>query len=147
MLTNSFICKVIFLSVAVVMLTQCAKHLDSPQQARAKTPFNLTTDTYLALANKQVGHDKQRLLLQAAGRSLADGQWQKAADILAQTEHLSSIQQDEKHIFLAQIDAKRHRLANAITTLSAIHQVDRLSPYFQLIYHELLAQAYQTTGL
>jgi outer membrane PBP1 activator LpoA protein len=105
-------------------------------------PYSLPAADYLAKAEQLQGDEKQSLLLLAAGRMLADNQWQQGAAILAQTSHLTAPQQDEKNLLLAKVDLLNEKSEAALAKLYAI-KAESFSVYQQIQYHEALAQAYR----
>ncbi|KTD18769.1 Lipoprotein [Legionella lansingensis] len=150
MLSNSLF-KIISLLVSVILLSQCTKVAENQAQARVKqqptTPYTMPASAYLALAKNQVGDEQQNLLLMAAGRQIYDGQWRDGLDTLSQIgDNLSSTQAAEKSILLAKIDLMRAQAKAAITKLSAVRDANSLPAFYQLQYHNILANAYESVG-
>lgn len=144
------------LLASIVFLCQCTPTANSsfsetptPVVAVAKpklrNPYPQPVSDYLAQAQNQQGSEKQKLVLMAAGRSIAEGQWRQGAAILAQTADLAPEQDAHKHILLAQLDMMRARPQKALNQLKTIVQDEKLPPYQHVQFHELLAQAYYAT--
>jgi outer membrane PBP1 activator LpoA protein len=106
----------------------------------------MPAQAYLALAKKQEGGEQQALLLMAAGRFIQDGEWEQSRSILTQITPLSVGASDEKKILLAKIHLMRAEPRAVTTVLATVQSINRLSPYYQAQYHDLLAQAYQSLG-
>lgn len=106
----------------------------------------MPASAYLALANNQVGDEKQSLLLMAAGRFIYGGQWQQGLDILTQIGPLSFERTIEKNLLLAKVDLIRERPQAAIAKLATIRDINQLPIYYQAQFHEMLASAYQSIG-
>jgi outer membrane PBP1 activator LpoA protein len=113
---------------------------------KQNSPYTMSATSYLARAENQAGEERQHLLIMAAGRYLFDGQWREASSILAQTSDLSFTQLNEKNILLAKIDLMQERPQVAIAKLSLVKQADQLPSYYQTLYHETLAIAYESMG-
>lgn len=109
-------------------------------------PYDLSVADYLAKAEKQQGDEQQSLLLLAAGRLISEHLWQQGLAILTQTTHLTATQQNEKLLLLAKVDVIREKAEDALKKLHQIDNAESLSRYYQIQYHELLAQAYQFTS-
>lgn len=142
--------RVLFLLASSVFLCQCTTAVNSsepvvvaPVKKKAVNPYPLSTATYLALAKKQDGDEKQNSLILAAGRVISEGQWRQGLAILAQTSDLSDAQADEKNLLLAQIDVLRDNPKAALTKLALIKEVEQLPPHSRIQYHELSAQSYR----
>lgn len=132
------------------MLCQCTKAVNSPEPVvvvnkKLVSPYTLPTASYLAMAGKQDGNQKQNLLILAAGRLISEGQWRQGSAILAQTSDLTAVQLNEKNLLLAKVDVMRDRSKAALTKLASIHEIGSLSLYHQIQFHELLAQSYRAT--
>lgn len=156
MFIKSYKIRVLTLLTSTLFLSQCTSAVNSsvteapaPTPApvvakkKVKNPYALSTSTYLIQAKNQEGSDKQKSLLLAAGRTIADGQWRQGAAILAQTADLTPTLLDEKNILLAQIELIRARPKVALNQLAGISEVHKLPAYQQIQFHELLAQAYR----
>ncbi|WP_231950634.1 penicillin-binding protein activator [Legionella spiritensis] len=113
---------------------------------KAATPYTMPTAAYLAMAKNQIGEEQQNMLIMAAGRALYDGQWREALSILAQTRDLSPVQKNEKNILMARIDLLREQPRAAIARLSAVRNRENLPEFYQVLYHEQLASAYEASG-
>ena len=109
MLVNWLDLKIIFLFIAIFLLSSCTKAVETHRQMvnQAAAPYTLPATTYLAMSKSQPSNEKQGLLIMAAGRSISDGQWQDAEHILTQLSNLSAAQQQEKSMLLAKIDVIR----------------------------------------
>ncbi len=144
--------RVLFLLASTFILCQCTKAVNPPEpvvvvnKKKPVSPYTLPTASYLAMAGKQEGNQKQNLLLLAAGRLISEGQWRQGSAILTQTNDLTPVQVNEKKLLLAKIDVMRDRPKMALTKLTSIHDLDGLSAYHQIQFHELLAQSYRVTG-
>lgn len=151
MLSNSVL-KILSLCVSVILLSQCTKITENQAQARrtnqqASTPFTMSAPAYLALAKNQDGEAHQNLILMAAGRQIYDGQWREGLETLSQTgENLSIIQASEKAILLAKIDIIREQARAAIAKLAVVHDISSLPSFYQVQYHDILANAYELVG-
>lgn len=145
---GSLTAKIFILLISVIMVTSCTK-VDGDQSTSdygTRSPFTMSADSYLAMADKQVGDEKQGLLIMAAGRALQDGQWREANRILTQTVDLSSVQASEKNIILGKIDLMRGKPQAAVARLSNVRHIQSLPVFYQTQYHETLATAYETAG-
>ncbi|BCA97170.1 hypothetical protein TUM19329_35310 [Legionella antarctica] len=126
--------RVLFLVASTLMLCQCIKVVHPPKpvvvnKKNPLSPYSLPTASYLAMAEKQEGNQKQSLLLLAAGRLISEGKWQQGSAILAQTRDLTPVQTDEKSLLLAKTDVMRDRPKVALAKLASIHEIDTLSGY------------------
>lgn len=154
MLSKSRILKPILFIFCAILLSQCTKvatdshltdsHLQVSQQL--VSPYTMPAAAYLALAQKQMGNEKQSLLMMAAGRLIYDGQWQKGLSILSQTKDLSVEQTNEKNLLLAKVDLIREQPRSAIARLASVREIGGLPVYYQVQFHEMLASAYQSVG-
>lgn len=115
------------------------------RQQAIPSPYTMPTSAYLALAQHQPGDEKQSLLLLAAGRAITDGDWQQGLSLLTQVSPVNTAQGDEKNLLLAKIDLMRDRPGTAINKLSNVREINRLSVYYQVQFHDMLASAYQGT--
>ncbi|USQ13747.1 penicillin-binding protein activator [Legionella lytica] len=146
-----FLTSTVFLCQCTTAVTSSVPEVPTPApvpavvKKKAENPYPQSTSGYLAQAQNQQGHEKQKSFLMAAGRSIADGQWQQGAAILAQTADLTPELMAQKNILLAQIDVMRDRPQRALSKLTSISQKEELPRYQQAQYHELLAQAYRAT--
>lgn len=140
----------VFLAICTVMLCQCTKLTDNPSFQSGKTklasPFTMPASAYLALAANQNGMEQQSLYIMAAGRLVYDGQWRQALQVLSHTHDLSVDLSNEKNVLLAKIDLMRENPRGAVAKLANVHALDTLSLFYQIQYHEILAQAYQSIG-
>jgi len=154
MLIKLYKIRVFFLLIATFLLCQCTQTVNSTVATPAPValskkkvnPYSMPAASYLALAKNQEGIEKQNSLILAAGRLISEGQWRQGVAILAQTADLTPVLLDEKNILLAQIDVMRDRPNSAISKLSHSTEKENLPDYQQIQYHELLAQAYRSTG-
>lgn len=113
---------------------------------RLASPYIKPARDYLALAQQERGEERQALLLMAAGRLIHDGQWQQGQLILSQIKATSVELSDKKHLLLAKIELIRQQPRKAINHLSMIQELDHVSLYYQVQYHEMLADAYGDLG-
>lgn len=140
--------------VSAAFLSHCARVVVPEVQSAtnqekptiAKTPYTLPANSYLALSKNQDELEKQNLLIMAAGRFIYDGQWRDGLGVLAQTSNLLPEQADAKTILVAKTDLIREQPRSAISRLANVHEINRLSSYYQVQYHETLAQAYELVG-
>lgn len=149
MLPISRIFKLILCISCVIFLSQCTKvttesHVQVNQQLAS--PYTMPASAYLALAQNQVGTEKQSLLLMAAGRLIYDGQWKQGVTILSQIGTLTDELANEKNLLLAKVDLIREQPNAAIAKLSNVREINRLPIYYQVQFHEMLAYAYLATG-
>ena len=144
--------KLILIISCAILLSQCTKAADEPAPVLpvvnqpVVSPYTMPATAYLALAKNQTGNEKQSLLIMAAGRSIFDGQWREGRTILSQTSELSVELTNEKSLLLAKIDLIREQPRAAIDKLAAVQDVNNLSIYYQVQFHEMLASAYQSVG-
>lgn len=149
MVIKSFLSKVTLLVFSCFLLANCTKVNENRlpvTRQQASSPYTMPADAYLAMAQNQVGEEKQNMLLMAAGRSIYDGQWRKATQILSQTEDLSPAQINEKAILLAKVDMINEQPRSAINKLAQVRGSNQLPAFYQMQYHEVLAGAYEATG-
>ncbi|MBA2710904.1 MAG: penicillin-binding protein activator [Tatlockia sp.] len=146
--------KFLTIIVSAALLSQCAR-VSVPQElpasnqtktSKAQTPYTLPASSYLALSKNQSNDEKQNLLIMAAGRFIYDGQWRDGIRVLAQSNNLSSQQANTKIILLAKTDLIRDQPRSAIVRLAGVHEINSLSSYYQVQYHETLASAYELAG-
>ncbi|KTD42808.1 penicillin-binding protein activator [Legionella parisiensis] len=147
--------RLFFLLTSTFLLCQCTTAINPPEmpvptakveKKKIANPYSKPTGSYLAQAKNQEGMEKQQSLLLAAGRLISDGQWRQGAAILAQTSDLTPTLKDEKNLLLAKIDLIRDRPQVALNKLDGITEREELSVYQKIQLHELLAQAYRSTG-
>lgn len=139
---------VLFLLLSTFLLCHCSKAVNVPEpvvvvKKKIVSPYTKPTTEYLALAKNKEGLEKHALLISAAGRMISEGQWRQGATILAQTDDLTDGQANEKNILLADIALSRDKPQDALAKLSSISDETKLTPYYQIQFHELLAQAYR----
>lgn len=134
------------------MLCQCTKAVNSSEQPtvvvhkKLASPYTLPTASYLAMAEQQEGNQKHSTLLLAAGRMISEGQWRQGSAILAQTSDLNATQLNEKNLLLAKVDLMRDRPKEALIKLASLKEIESLSVYQKIQFHELSAQSYRATG-
>ncbi len=147
MLPNLRYFQLLFIS-CVWLLTQCTTVTETHLRVSepVASPYTMPAAAYLALAKKQTGEERNSLLIMAAGRLIYEGQWQQGQAILTQITTVSSEDFNEKQILLGKIDLLRERPSAARAKLALISRPDSLSIYYQAQFHEILAQAYQTTN-
>ena len=143
--------RILFLLGSTFFLCQCTKPVNSSEpvvvmKKKVASPFTMPTAEYLAMAKNQEGNEKQSLLISAAGRMISEGQWRQGSAILAHTNDLNVIQENEKKLLLAKVDMIRDKPKAALTRLVSIQDFNQLSTYYQIQYHELLAQAYRANA-
>lgn len=146
----SYVVRVIVGMLSVLLLSQCTQLSQEGiakrrQQQAVPSPYTMPTSAYLALAEHQQGEDKQSLLLLAAGRAITDGDWQQGIHLLSQVEPVTTVLADQKNLLLAKVDLMRERPSAAISKLSNVREISRLSVYYQVQFHDILASAYQKT--
>ncbi|WP_242604535.1 penicillin-binding protein activator [Legionella fairfieldensis] len=120
--------------------------MTSNQQKAVKSPFTMPATAYLALAKNKTGEEKQNLLIMAAGRFIYNGQWRDGVHTLATTSQLSGEQTSLKNILLAKTDLIREQPRAAIAKLASVREITRLSSFYQVQYHEILASAYESAN-
>lgn len=142
------IIKLIQIALCAFFLAHCAKVSDIPTKNNQSlvNPYTMPAAAYLALAKNQTGDDKQSQLIMAAGRMIYDGQWQNGLAILSRTSNLSKAHSNEKRLLLAKIDLMQQQPRNAIAKLATVQDVNNLPIYYQVQFHEMLANAYQSVG-
>ncbi|MDP3559252.1 MAG: penicillin-binding protein activator [Legionellaceae bacterium] len=132
--------------IALLFLTQCTKvvgdHVNNAQPSA--TPYSMSADAYLAMAQRQSGAQKNSLLLMAAGRYIYEGRWQPGNSVLEMLGQLTPEQWDEAQILRAKIANLQGHPDSSLSLLSQVHNAKQLSPFFQEQYHLLLAQTYET---
>ncbi len=146
--------KFIIIIASAALLSHCA-NVTVPQaqpaatlekEKKVETPYTLPASSYLSLSKNQADDEKQNLLILAAGRFIYDGQWRDGIRVLGQTNNLSPQQSNAKTILLAKTDLIRDQPRSAIARLAGVHEINSLSSYYQVQYHETLAQAYELAG-
>ncbi len=137
--------KIMALLACLGLLSQCTNVVRTGARPIA-SPYTLSADAYIALANNHLGEEKQALLLLAAGRLTDEGKWQQAKDILAQIKPESSIQADKKALLLAKIDLAQKHPKSALKRLSSIQHASELPTYEKAQFHEALAHSYRALG-
>lgn len=135
----------VILSLLLTHCTQLSRE-GSSKATPAATPYTLPSDAYLGLANRQVGEERDALMIMAAGRAIYEGRVQEGADLLNRLQTLPPILASQKTILLAKIEALRDKPQAAIRRLSTVKQLAALSSFYQVQYHDLLASAYAATG-
>lgn len=136
------------------VLCQCTTAVNSSESMpvpastpkKVANPYSLPSAEYLTRAKTQEGIEQQNSLLLAAGRLINDGQWRQGLAILAQTHDLTSSQKNEKYLLQAQVDVMRDRPKEALAELALIKDRESLPHYYQIQFHELLAQSYRNQG-
>lgn len=151
MLINLYKTRVLLFGITAFLLCQCTTAVNSPTpllvpHKKVANPFPLAASDYLAQAKEQDGQAKQDALLLAAGRLIFDNQWRQGAAILAQTSDLSAEQKNEKNILLAKIEVIRDNPKLALAKLDQISDSASLSGFYQIQFHELLAQSHRVAG-
>lgn len=148
MLSNNALFKRFLLVVTAILLSQCTKVAESQPRVNQQlvSPYTMSAAAYLDLSKNQTGSEQQSLVIMAAGRYIYDGQWQEGLKLLSTITELPSELVSEKNILLAKVDLMRQNSKSAITRLASIHELNRMSLYNQVQYHEMLAVAYRTTG-
>ncbi|MCC5792804.1 MAG: penicillin-binding protein activator [Legionellaceae bacterium] len=134
--------------VCACLLCQCNK-VNPPSSGLRdnSTPFVLPSSAYLAMANRQSGEEQQRMLLMAAGRMVYDGQWKQAKKTLQAVHTADPLLRDQQRLLLAKADLIAKRPNQAIALLAKIQNTERLAPFYQEQYHQLLAEAYEAKKL
>ncbi|MCP0914843.1 MULTISPECIES: penicillin-binding protein activator [Legionella] len=139
--------------VCVLALANCTQVSNSnpPQETLQETqaianPYTLPADAYLALGKNHAGDEQQSYYLMAAGRLIHDGQLKQANAILARMHDTTPSSQRERNILLAKIDLAKDEPRSAIRRLAAVSTVNSLPVYYQAQFHDVLAQAYQSSG-
>lgn len=128
--------------ICLCLITQCTPIVRSGARP-LQSPYTMSADAYLALANNHMGEEKQALLLLAAGRLIDEGELQQAQHILTQIKPESPLQSDKKNLFLAKVALAKKRPQVALVNLSHIQNVKQLPVYEQVMFHETLAYTYQ----
>lgn len=142
-------CKLMAIFLSALMLCQCEKMVEGhalKKNSNQATPFTMPTTAYLAMAKNQPLRSRQALFILAAGRAIYDGQWQEGEHILSQTSELTPVEAAEKNILLAKIAFIRSQPQKTIQYLAHIRNPQIVSAFYQVQYHELLANAFQMQG-
>jgi outer membrane PBP1 activator LpoA protein len=135
--------------ICVSLLSQCANVTALPVpnvHPRIVSPYTMSAAAYLALANNQSGSEHQVLMMKAAGRLIDDGQWREGLAILSRMSDISAELVDQKQLLLAKIDLIREHPHAALSKLSMVRDINNLPRYYQVQFHEMLANAYQSIG-
>ncbi|MCH9716060.1 MAG: penicillin-binding protein activator [Gammaproteobacteria bacterium] len=127
------------------LLVQCTNVVQSGARP-LKSPYALSAEAYVAMANNHLGEEKQALLLLAAGRLVDEGDWRQAKSILTHITPASSTQSDKKNLLLAKINLAKKRPKTAFKLLASIHNAQQLPVYEKAQFHAALAQSYQAQG-
>jgi len=133
-----------FFTLSWTLLVSC-NNLNEERVSKTQlnqSPFSMPANAYLALAKQHSGEEHQALLIMAAGRLIQDGSWQQARTILTQLQPTTSVLRDEKKILQAKISSLQNKSREILTLLSQVQAPGQLPNYFQVEFHELLAQAY-----
>lgn len=141
--------KLISLIICASLLSQCANvtALPIPQpHSRLASPYTMSAAAYLALANNQSGSEHQVLMMKAAGRLIDDGQWREGLAILSRMSDIPADLVDQKQLLLAKIDLMREQPHAVLSKLSMVRDINNLPRYYQVQFHEMLANAYQSIG-
>lgn len=134
--------KILALLACLSLLVQCTNVVQTGARP-ISSPYTLSADAYIALANNHLGEEKQALLLLAAGRLTDEGEWQQAKNILTQITPQSPTQIDKKALLLAKIDLGFKQPQSALNRLSSIQHASELPTYERAQFHEALARSYQ----
>ncbi len=131
-------------------LTQCTAITKMPRSSiSAKSqlinPYPLPATVYLAQAKQQKGVEQQESLLLAVTGLIYEGQWRQSLDILRELVPLTNMQAYKKSILTARIALIRGQAQEAITHLSKVRDVSSLPNFYQVEYHQSLANAYEKT--
>lgn len=141
--------KTVVIVICTILLLQGIKVTDIVIDQKGRelpTPFNLSATEYLELAKNQAVDERPSLYLLAAGRLIYEGHWQEGIKVLSLTGELSPQLASEKKLLLAKVDLIREQPRSVIKQLSSIHNLNELPLYYQVQFHEMLAQAYQSLG-
>jgi len=134
--------------VLVLGLCHCTKAPESYLQVNQElaSPYTMPASTYLDWAHQQEGNERQDNLIKAAGRMIHEGHWRKGLTILSQVKPRTLQQRNEKNILIAKTNLIRERPNTAIRQLASIQHIEQSPLYYQIQYHEMLAEAYQSSG-
>ncbi len=152
MLLNTHVIKFISLTICAILLSQCTKATEAPVAEPIKvaqplvSPYTMPATAYLTLAKNKTDGERQSLLIMAAGRLIYDGQWREGRTILSQTNDVTADLANEKRVLLAKIDLIREQPHAAIAKLATVNDVHHLPIYYQVQFHEILANAYQAVA-
>ena len=138
--------KQIGLILGVILLSDCTNvtdlNVEPPVHHKLVSPFTLPAAGYLALAKNNAGSEKQALMMMAAGRLIDEGQWQEGFAILSRISNPSPAWASERQLLLAKIDILREQPHAAITKLASVRDINNMPIYYQVQFHEMLAEAY-----
>lgn len=138
--------KIFCLLTLLGLITQCT-NVDRNHTARPlKSPYSLSANAYIAMAENHSGEEKEALLLLAAGRLLDEGNWEESRRILTQINATTVINRDRKALLQAKIDLMRKKPDRALKNLSSIKNISEFSLYDKAQYHESLALTYKKLG-
>ncbi len=136
----------IFYLVLAMCLISCAStsQLAAGNYSILGKQYPKPADDYLQAAAQAPVAEKPFYQLQAIGRLQQDGSWGRAKQLLQQVDVSASTvtAQDKARILQAQLQMHAGRTTQALQTLTQLKQVDELSVYNQIHYHQLLAQSY-----
>lgn len=141
--------KTLILAFFVILLPEFANATQTTLNLSDETlssPYTLSSSEYLSLSKDQTGEEQQATILKAAGKMIYDGQWRQGQALLSSSAHLVGILANEKNLLLAKIELIRNQPQSSIAKLSAVQDVGDLPLYYQVQYHEMLAQAYFSLG-
>ncbi len=141
--------KIFVLLLTSLMLTQCIKGTKTPTTIQSQSthyPYLLPAADYLALAKNEEGIERQNYQILAAGRLIYQEKWHDGLRLLKQLKYLPASQQAKRTVLLAKVDLLRAQPNSAITKLATIKAIERLPPFYQVQYHELLARAFEGIG-
>lgn len=113
------------------------------QLSATYSPFQLSSEDYLAKAAQSPVGIQQDYQLMAVGRYLHDGMLNQAKQLLNNIQPQNAQQQGKKTILTAKLFLLEHDPATTIQTLSSVQNLSSLDMYYQAEYHELLALSYQ----
>lgn len=137
--------KYILLVLCCFVLLGCNKVHNPASKQGIASPFNLPKEAYLGLAKRQTGDEQYSLLIMAAGRAIDDGDLKEASTLLAALPQLPPVLSQQKFILQAKIKSTLHEPKEAIRLLAGVHDVQEMSLFYQVQYHEILAVAYDAT--
>lgn len=109
-------------------------------------PYSMSAKSYLELAKNQTGSEQQATMLLAAGRLIQDGQWREGLMTVSIMDNLPTDLNNQKQFLLAKTDLIKEQPRMAISRLSAVQEVTHMPLYYQVQFHKMLAQAYQSSG-
>lgn len=137
-----------YLILWIFLLGGCAKteQLSSAKPLFKAKQYTLSVNEYLTLAASETGAVKQDLLIKAAAKAIQEGRQRQASAILAQTENLTTIQNQQKTILQASLDIREGRIATGKSKLVALEKAESVPEDYQSRLHLSLAEAWQKTG-